>query len=369
MKRVLEILGKLGLTLQIVKTAFAAALSWFIASSLLHSEYPYFAAVAAIITVQVTVADSVNKATQRIIGIIGGVLLSMLLGHWFQVSAISIFFIILTGMGIAKAFRMNPQIISQVAISSLLVLAFGQAKAGYAYERIIETILGSGIAVLINALIIPQDALPDVEKSMMTYSKRAAATLRGLTALLIDSGGRRKTGRSEVEALTKMAMESRKSLELAEQSLKYNPLLTHKREKLSRLAADIRLLHSIMIQIRGIRRSLADLQLNTSFLTDYTGREQLIQSLQATADCIDAFGETIINPSEKKTDRLNEAIQLARQEQARSLETLTNITSLPVLQDMGSILTDLRRIVSETERPAAEQEELLEPTPTQKEVS
>lgn len=365
MKRVLEVLGKLGLTLQIVKTAFAAALSWFIASSLLHSEYPYFAAVAAIITVQVTVADSVNKATQRIIGIIGGVLLSMLLGHWFEVSALSIFFIILIGMGIAKAFRMNPQIISQVAISSLLVLAFGEAKSGYAYERIIETILGSGIAVLINALIIPQDALPDVEQSMMMYSKRAAATLRGLTA----SGGRRKTGRSEVEALTKIATESRKSLELAEQSLKYNPLLTHKREKLSRLAADIRLLHSIMIQIRGIRRSLADLQLNTSFLIDYTGREQLIQSLHATADCIDAFGETIVNPSEEKTARLHEAVRLARQEQARSLETLTNITSLPVLQDMGSILTDLRRIVSETERPAAEQEELLEPDPTQKEVS
>lgn len=145
MNRILRILSKLGLTLQIIKTAFAAALSWFIASSLLHSPYPYFAAVAAIITVQVTVADSVNKASQRIIGIIGGVLISMLLGHWFEIGAISIFFIILIGMGIAKAFRMNPQIISQVAISSLLVLAFGQTKAGYAYERIIETILGSGI--------------------------------------------------------------------------------------------------------------------------------------------------------------------------------------------------------------------------------
>ena len=152
----IALLNKLGLTLQIVKTAFAAAASWLVATSLLHSEYPYFAAVAAIITVQVTVADSVDKATQRIIGIIGGVLLSMLLGHWFQIGAISIFFIILIGMGIAKALRMNQQIISQVAISSLLVLAFGQTKEGYGYERIIETILGSAIAVLINALIVPR---------------------------------------------------------------------------------------------------------------------------------------------------------------------------------------------------------------------
>lgn len=349
-------LGKLGLTLQIVKTAFAAALSWFIASSLLNAAYPYFAPVSAIITVQVTVADSVNKASQRIIGIIGGVMLSMLLGHWFQVNTVSIFCIILLGMGIAKAFRMNPQIISQVAISSLLVLAFGQVDSGYAYERVIETVLGSGIALLINALIIPTDAIPDVEKSIKAFNKMAAATLSGLSALLDDTGPRRKTGRSEVNALTKAALECRKSLELAEQSLKYNPLLTHKREKLSRLAADIQLLHSIMIQIRGIRRSLADLQLNNTFQSDYAGKEQLILSLEATAACISAFGETIIHPSEEKTDRLNAAIRTARLEQARSLETLTHVTALPVLQDMGSILTDLSRIVTETERPDVEEE-------------
>ncbi|GAB3812836.1 hypothetical protein GCM10028895_04280 [Pontibacter rugosus] len=223
MSSITDIPAKFGLTLQIFKTAFAASLSWFVASSLLHSDYPYFAAVAAIITVQVTVADSVNKATQRIVGIIGGVLISMLLGHWFQVGVFSIFFIILIGMGIAKLLRMNPQIISQVAVSSLLVLAFGQAREGYAYERIFETIVGSAIAVLTNALIIPQNAVPDVERSIIAFSKLSAATLTNLTALLDVSGARRKTGRSEVDALIKEAAECRKGLDLAEQSLKYNP--------------------------------------------------------------------------------------------------------------------------------------------------
>ncbi|CAM3542068.1 aromatic acid exporter family protein [Pontibacter korlensis] len=359
MNRILELSSKLGLTLQIVKTAFAAALSWFIASSLLHSEYPYFAAVAAIITVQVTVADSVNKASQRIIGIIGGVMISMLLGHWFKIGAVSIFFIILIGMGLAKALRMNPQIISQVAISSLLVLAFGQTKAGYAYERIFETILGSGIAVLINALIIPQDAIPEVKKRIVSYSKLSALTLRGLSALLNNTGPRLKTGRTEVNKLIKEAADCRKAFELAEQSLRYNPLLTHKRKVLDRLGADIRLLRSITIQIRGIRRSLADLQLNNTFQTGYPAKEQLILALEATANCIDAFGQTIVDPSEEKTKRLSTAIQLARQEQARCLESLTHTSSLPILQDMGSILTDLSRIVAETERPDIEAEEVF----------
>ncbi|ALJ00156.1 FUSC family protein [Rufibacter tibetensis] len=349
MERIIHLLEKLGLTLQIAKTAFAAALSWFVASSLLQSEYPYFAAVAAIITVQVTVADSVDKATQRIIGIIGGVLVSMLLGHWFQIGAVSIFFIILIGMGLAKALKMNPQIISQVAISSLLVLAFGQTKEGYAFERIIETVLGSGIAVLINALIVPRNALPDVELGILSYSQLSAATLKSLAAVLDDLGPTRKTGRSEVDALIKEANQCRKTFSLAEQSLKYNPLLTHKRTRLSRLAYTMEQLESITIQVRGIRRSLADIQLNQHLTTEQTYLQKLKVAMETTADAITAFGLASINVSEENLHSLTQAIQQAQVEQAHCLDSLNSIGSLATIRDIGSILTDLGRIASETQ--------------------
>lgn len=348
MNKIINILEKAGLTLQIVKTAFAAAASWFVATSLLRSEYPYFAAVAAIITVQVTVADSVDKATQRIIGIIGGVLLSMLLGQWFKIGAISIFFIILIGMSIAKALRMNPQIISQIAISSLLVLAFGQTKEGYGYERIIETILGSAIAVLINALIIPQNALPEVERSIITYSNMAAKTLLSLTQLLNNPGTQRKTGLTEVDVLLREAEKCLKARNLAEQSLKYNPLLTHKRVRLNQLNEIIIQLESITIQIRGIRRSLADLQpdqfsqLNPTYIT------KLQHAMEATANCIKAYGETAIQASTHHLQRLGETIQQARATQDNCLNDLKMLTSLATVRDIGSILTDLGRIISET---------------------
>ncbi|RNI28220.1 hypothetical protein EFA69_19330 [Rufibacter immobilis] len=348
MERITTLLNKLGLTLQIAKTAFAAALAWFVATSLLHSEYPYFAAVAAIITVQVTVADSVDKATQRIVGIIGGVLVSMLLGHWFQIGAVSIFFIILIGMGISKALRMNPQIISQVAISSLLVLAFGQTREGYAFERIIETVLGSTIAVVINALIVPQNAVPDVERSILTYSALSAVTLTKLAKFLDDLGPNRKTGRSEVDALIKEAQECRKVLSLAEQSLKYNLLLTSKRIRLGQLSNSIFQLESVTIQIRGIRRSLADIQMQES-LPEITYRQQLKRAMEATANCIAAYGEASVNASAEKVARLTEALAQAREEQTKCLQNLHSISSLPTLRDIGSILTDLGRIVSETQ--------------------
>jgi len=348
MGKIVNLLNRLGLTLQIFKTALAASVAWLVATSLLHSEYPYFAAVAAIITVQVTVADSVDKASQRIIGIIGGVLLSMLFGHWFQVGALSIFFIILVAMGIAKVFRMNQQIISQVAISSLLVLAFGQTQEGYAYERIIETIIGSVLAVLINALIIPRNAVPDVERSLVSFSKLAAATLTNLTALLESTGTVKKTGRSEVDRLIKEAEKCQDTLELAEQSLKYNPLLTHQRVRLNQLTAYIIQLQRITIQIRGIRRSLIDVQTDTYYQQEQIILQQLKEALSATADCIAAYGQLAVHHSEQNLKNLQVAIEAAQIEQAQCLNYLAQVTSLVTIRDLGSILTDLGRIVAET---------------------
>ena len=356
MNRGAEILARFGLTLQIFKTALAAALSWFVATSLLHGEYPYFAALAAILTVQVTVADSVDKATQRIIGIVGGVMLSMLLGFWFKIGAISIFFVILLGMGIAKALRMNPQIISQVAISSFLVLAFGQNEEGYAFARILETILGSGIAVLINALIVPQNAIPDVERSIISTSSLAATTLRSLNMLLDTHFMQGKTGRTEVNALINGTEQCQDTLKLAEQSLKYNPFLTHKRTHLSRLAVSVSKLEHITVQIRGIRRSLHDLQQNQAFQAEYANIQQLQRTLEATAACIAIFGKTIVDPSEENLSALRTKIEVARAEQARCLVDFKNVTSPEVLRDTGSVLTDLSRIVKETERQNTEKQ-------------
>jgi len=349
-------LARLGLTLQIFKTALAAAISWFVATNLLNAEHPFFASLAAILTVQVTVADSVEKATQRIIGIIGGVMLSMLIGHWFAIGASSIFFVILIGMGISKALRMNPQIISQVAVSSFLVLAFGQSEEGYAFDRIIETIIGSGIAVLINAVIVPQNAIPDVEKGILSLSKRSALTLRSLHVILENTGSRRKTGRSEVDALIQETDKCHQTLKLAELSLKYNLFLTPKRTRLSRLAVSISKLEHITVQIRGIRRGLADLQLDETFQQEYKNFPQLKKAMDATAHCIEVFGETMIDVSEDNLYRLSQAIEVARAEQALSLREMRHIHSLETLRDVGSILTDLSRIVAETERQTLSRE-------------
>ncbi|WP_266206062.1 FUSC family protein [Pontibacter kalidii] len=350
MPRAIDFFARIGLSLQIVKTALAAAVSWLVATAVLGAEYPFFAPLASILTVQVTVADSVEKATQRIIGIIGGVLVSLLIGHWFSVSSFSIFLAIIVGMGISKALRMNPQVVSQVAVSSFLVLAFGLQEEGYALDRVVETVVGSVVAVLINALIVPQNAIPEVENSMIALGEQGTRTLAFLASQLRQTEKGQLVGRQETDALIATTEQSIKSLQLAEQSLKYNPFLTHKRTHLSRLAIGVKRLEHITTQIRGIRRGIADLNSARIFEANLQDTQALQQAMEATAACITLFSHTMVGPTERHRPALLASIREAEKLQKQCLDTLRNINTNRALRDVGSILTDLSRILAEAAR-------------------
>ncbi|RIJ42412.1 FUSC family protein [Pontibacter oryzae] len=350
MPKAIDFFARIGLTLQIVKTALAAAVSWLVATAVLGSEFPYFAPLASILTVQVTVADSVEKATQRIIGIIGGVAVSLLIGHWFSISSFSIFLVIILGMGISKALRMNPQIVSQVAVSSFLVLAFGFQEEGYALERVLETLMGSVVAVLINALIVPQNAIPEVEKSILAWGQQGTKTLRFLASQLRQSEKGQLVGRHETDALIAATEQIIKALQLAEQSLKYNPFLTHKRTRLSRLAVSVKRLEHITTQIRGIRRGIADLNSAHIFESDLQDTLALQLAMEVTAECLTLSSLTMVEQQDVHRPALANAIREAHQLQNCCLYNLRSISSNRTLRDVGSILTDLNRILAEAER-------------------
>ena len=65
--------------LQATKTAIAAGLSWFVAANVLRNNLPVFAPLAALLTVQVTLWESVSRGLQRVVGVVVGVAIGLLL--------------------------------------------------------------------------------------------------------------------------------------------------------------------------------------------------------------------------------------------------------------------------------------------------
>jgi uncharacterized membrane protein YgaE (UPF0421/DUF939 family) len=334
----LSIFIRIGFTLQVVKTALATGLSWLIASQILPSRYPYFAALGAILTVQVTVADSIQKAIQRVIGIIGGVIISLMIGRWLAIGAGSITFVVLVGMAISTALRLNQQITSQVAVSSLLVLAFGNLH-GYAIARIFESIIGSVIAIVINAVVVPPNAIPAAETKLLELKQEAADVLRNLAVTWMD--GNLQAGLSSLKLLVAHTENSVQAVKLAEESIKYSPFLRNRRKRLKELAEAMSRFEHITVQIRGIARGIADLG------NEWKGNTSLVYAMDATAECIELFGRTIVDDSRELQTQLQSAITKAKTIQTLCLSELQRTESLTVLRDTGAILTDLNRILKE----------------------
>ncbi|AZN42651.1 FUSC family protein [Paenibacillus albus] len=345
MKLSLERLTRLGLTLQIGKTALASTLSWWLATHLSFNNYPYFAPLAAILTVQVTVADSLDKAMQRTMGIVLGVIVSLFIGQWLTIGPLSIFLVILIGMTISNALHLNYQIASQVAVSSLLVLAFGH-KQGYAFDRIVETIIGCAVAVGINALILPPNAIPSAEASLIQLSKRAASTLDAFDKLYRQEDSPLHADK-EVESLIHETGMSLQQMQLAKQSQKYSPFRAKATTRLEVIAYGMNQLEKVTLQIRGIRRSLIELREMEEYRIEYPRIEQIFEAFAATALCIDHFGVSIIHASTDSSERQLSYVERAQSLQLACLHGMTSVQSPLVLREIGGILTDLNRIVQE----------------------
>ena len=112
-----------------------------------HSR-PYFAPLAVLLVVQPTVYDSLSRAFQRVVGVVVGVAAALAVSHFLAPSAWSIGIIIFAGLLLGWTARLGPQGAVQVPVSALLVFLVGRATPGYGGERIADTLIGAGVAVI-----------------------------------------------------------------------------------------------------------------------------------------------------------------------------------------------------------------------------
>jgi hypothetical protein len=162
---------------QAAKTAIAAGLAWLAALAAEPHSRPYFAPLAVLLVVQPTVYDSLSRAFQRVAGVVVGVAAALAVSHFLAPSAWSIGIIIFAGLLLGWTARLAPQGAVQVPVSALLVFLIGRATPGYGGERISETLIGAGVAV-VAVLASPSAPGPDAIMS------KALAPLRRCSEIL-----------------------------------------------------------------------------------------------------------------------------------------------------------------------------------------
>lgn len=274
---------------QIVKTALAATVSWELAIRLLDSPLPALAALGAILTVQVNIKQTISFGFQQVVGVTVGVGAAVAVVGVLGVHTWSVGLVILCALVVGHLLRLGKQV-NQVAISALLVLALG---TGYGSVRIIDTLLGAAVGVLVNMLLAPP-----------THVQAAAAEIgrvaEDLGLLLADTGKGLRRGwdpdaakdwlrrARELDAARARAGEA---VRKGDESLRYNPLARGEAEDVARLTEAHTALEHVATQVRGASRALADLHRSDDPGSESTRRERAV--VAALADPLELAGAAV----------------------------------------------------------------------------
>ncbi len=317
------------------KAAVASGLAWWLSEILFGSRQPYFGPLAAILTMQVTVSESVTFGAERVLGVIGGIVLSLAAAHWLHPGALDVALLVFLGMGIASAVGFANRAVAQVAISGLLVLALG-SKPEYAAARLIETVLGALIGVVVQAFLLPADPIPAARDAVAALARDLSRTLRSMTG---DGKGRSV----DPQELTREAHAAHDAVALARQSLVYSPLLRRRRGDAQALHAALDALEVATDAVRGIAASLSAL--------GEGGIENLPRPvLGHAADVIAAFGGYVEHPTHEDAARLGAAARRLQRGAARSLRLLAAPRRAEVRREVGAVLSAIERLRRELGR-------------------
>jgi uncharacterized membrane protein YccC len=332
------------------KAAVAAGIAWAVALLADPHSRPYFAPLAVILIVQPTIYDSLSRAFQRVVGVLLGVAAALAVSHFLAPSGWSIGVIVFAGLLVGWSLRLGPQGVVQVPVSALLVFAVGSAIPGYAGRRVVETLIGSAIAVM--AVLVSPSA-PTPERVLSD----AAGPLHRSRDILSEIGpaigsawtlGQAEAWRREALDLFEATARARRDHEGHQLTARWNARARRQRLVLDRAEEALRVGDRIAIQTRSITRALVD------GAPAARPMPAVGAMLVSTASAIEAYAVWVASPGDSADrQQLSDAIRVAGERFGQAVAGAQQRWRDDPAQwlTFGTILTMSQRILAEVSTP------------------
>ncbi|MGH8838440.1 MAG: FUSC family protein, partial [Jiangellaceae bacterium] len=139
----------------IMQCAVGAALAWWVATGpLIGHERPFFAPIAALISLGVGLGQRLPRVVELVVGVAVGVLVGDLLVAWIGTGVAQIALVVALAMVAAVALGGGAVIVTQAAASAVLVATLTPtADEGVNLDRFVDTLVGGGIGLVVSALL------------------------------------------------------------------------------------------------------------------------------------------------------------------------------------------------------------------------
>jgi uncharacterized membrane protein YgaE (UPF0421/DUF939 family) len=179
----------------ILQTAVAAVVAWYLATLLVPEDQPVFAAIAAVVSLGATYGQRPERAIELVGGVVLGIGLADLLVGAIGSGPMQLGLLVLLAMGAAVALGGGPLLVTEAAVSASLLVLLEPTSAGLAPSRLIEAVVGGGVALAVSALAFPPNPVLLVGRSAQAIFGALGRTLEDVAAALAD-GDRDRSDRA-----------------------------------------------------------------------------------------------------------------------------------------------------------------------------
>jgi hypothetical protein len=169
--------------LPILQTAVAASVAWYLAVVVLGHEQPFFAAIAAVVSLGVVVGQEEKRAAELVFGVACGLAIADLLVLAIGTGTVQIGVVVALAMGAAMLLGGGALLVTEAAVSGLLAVTLEPSTQGLSPDRFLDALVGSGVALLVRAFF-PSDPRLIVERAAHPIFDELVAALQGTAAAL-----------------------------------------------------------------------------------------------------------------------------------------------------------------------------------------
>lgn len=317
---------------QIGQCAVAAGVAWTLASDVLGHSTPFFAPIAAVVSLGTSYGQRLRRVVEVTLGVAVGVLVGDLLTHWLGSGGWQIVLIVSLAMSTAVLLGQGVLFINQAAVQAIVVSTL-VPTTGAAFIRWTDALLGGAVA-LVAAAVVPRAPLRRPREQAGVVVRKLSLLLRAAAHSIADG---------DVERARQVLRDARSTDELvielraaADEGLSVVRSSPFRRRHGGRVRAMVELVEPLDFALRNTR-----VLVRRVAVAAYRG-EPIPSSygtlLADLADCTDAISEELGagRPATAVRDRL---VALGRA--TNQVERTKDLSAEVVLGQVRSLVADL----------------------------
>ncbi len=222
--------------LPIAQCAVAAGLAWFVASDVIGHARPFFAPIAAVISLGVSLGSRLRRVAELVVGVSLGVLVGDLLISVIGSGTWQIMLVVALAMAAAVFTDGATLLVAQAGASAVLVATLLPPGDTGGFDRCIDALIG-GMAGLLVAAVLPADPVGPVRREARALLDELAAVLvRTADALRERDAEAASAALGRARASQPLIDELRGALRGGHEVTRVSPLLRRRRRELAKFA-------------------------------------------------------------------------------------------------------------------------------------